>query len=290
MSDPTFSVVSTAKNEKDKKFLDKTFENWEPTKQLFEEKLGKRIEFIVVDAGGNAEFPKIEGKIIDPEAYDEYRKALYKSKVIEYSWWDSPSIGRNLGFKHAKGKIVVFQDIDSLFSTGTERDYRYVLKLDVYRNYFEVMYDAFKRKNIVGAAPSIRPMDSKSLGRRFGTMGLNYTVWLSTKLPTVKIKDMPIIGPSVAGCSFAVLRDVASDLWNDGLYDPRLAIAEDHKFSREVGRYGKISYEKRAGVFIRTSRVSSRFDILKSLGYAFKWAPRYLFPDFWQYQKHDLSI
>jgi glycosyltransferase involved in cell wall biosynthesis len=295
MEKPTFSVVTTAKNEKNKRFLEETFQNWETVKQLFEKKTGKRIEFVIVDAGGNTDFPKLsDSNLIACETYHKYRQGLYLSAKIKYKSWDSPTIGRNLGFSHSRGSIVVFQDIDTQFSSGTDLDFKYVTpKLDKYENYFEVMYKALRSKNIVGAAPSARASDTQKISRRFGTMGENYTVWFSTKIPTIRIHGTPISGPSVPGFSIAVLRDVALRICADQgyLYDPELAVAEDHKFSRILGEYGRISYEKRAGVFTRTiNRISPGFDLLKSFLYAFMWIIPYSFPDAWKYRKHTFSI
>ncbi len=295
MVQPTFSVVTTAKNEKDKKLLKETFENWESVKQLFEKKTGKKIEFIIVDAGENAGFPELsDSKLVDCETYEKYRHGLCESGIIKYGSWDSPTIGRNLGFSYARGAIVVFQDIDTQFSSGTELDLKYVnSKLDKYENYFDVMYKALRSKKIVGAAPSARASDTLKISRRFGTMGENYTVWFSTKMPTMKIRGTPISGPSVPGFSIAVLREVALRIRADcgHLYDPELAVAEDHKFSRILGEYGRVSYEKHAGVFTRTiNRVSPGFDLLKSFLYAFMWAIPYSYPDAWKYRRHTFSI
>ena len=297
MGNPIFSVITTGRGEQNRKDLKETFSNWEIAKQVFEEKIGKSkaIEFIIVDAGENAELPEIGNSIlICPEEYEEYRKKLWGSSIIQYSWWDSPAIGRNLGFRHAKGRIVVFHDIDSLFSTGTEFDDSYIFSdLDNYDNYFEVMYYALKGKDFVAAVPSLRPRDCINLGRRFGIMGLNFITRLSLKFPTIRIGGIPVIGASVPGCSIALLYDAACKMCDNGIgpYDPELGVAEDHKISRLMARYGKISYEKRAGVFTRTgNRVSNGFDIAKSLGYAVKGATYYLFPDLFKYQKHALTI
>jgi len=297
MHKPLFSVITTGKGERERKTLKETFHNWEVAKRVFEEKrrIKKAIEFVIVDAGENVEFPEIEDSIlISPEEYDKHRKELWRHGVIKYSWWDSPAIGRNLGFRHAKGRIVVFQDIDSLFSIGTEFDDAYIFSdLDKYDNYFEVMYYAFEGKDVVAAVPSLRPRDYINLGRRFGTMGLNLVTRLSLKFPTIKIGSIPVVGASVPGCSMAMLYDVALKMCSNdiGPYDPELGVAEDHKISRLAAIHGKISYEKKAGVFTRTgNRVSNGFDIVKSLGYAVKGATYYLFPDLFKYQKHVLTI
>jgi hypothetical protein len=295
MVQPAFSVVTTAKNEKDKGLFEETFENWETVKQLFEKKTGKKIEFVIVDAGENAGFPELsDSHLIDCETYEKYRRGLYESGKIKHKTWDSPTIGRNLGFSIARGSVVVFQDIDTRFSSGTELDLKYIdSKLDKYENYFEVMYKALRSKSIVGAAPSARASDNRKVSRRFGTMGENYTVWFSTKIPTMRIRGTPISGPSVPGFSIAVVREVALRISADEgyLYDPELAVAEDHKFSRILGEYGRVSYEKRAGVFTRTTnRVSPGFDLLKSFLYAFMWIIPYSFPDAWKYRRHTFSI
>ena len=291
MSKPVFTVVTTAKNEKDREGLEETFENWELATRLF----GKFVEFVVVDAGGNIELPSIDStRIVPSEEYERYKKELYCSKIIKHEWWDSPSIGRNLGLRYAKGWIVAFQDIDTLFSTGTDLDREYVTKLDVYENWFKVMYRAFRRKNIVAATSSLRPRDSKKIGRRFAAMGLNTLTRVSLKFPPISVQDTIVVGASVPGCSIALLRDIAVKLTSDGTgpFDPELAIAEDYKLSRTLGMYGKVSYEKKAGIFVRTlSRISGGFDITKSLFYALKWAPHYLFPGrYCKYQKHTLSM
>lgn len=297
MSHPVFSVITTGRGEKDTKALKETFNNWEIAKKVFEEKTGKKnaIEFLVVDAGENAELPEIyDSTIISPKEYDEYREKLWKSGIVKYSWWDSPAIGRNLGFRHAKGKIIVFHDIDSLFSTGTHMDDAYIFsELDKYENYFEVMYSAFKRKDIVASVPSLRPRDSLKLGRRFGIMGANFVTRLSLKFPTVRIGGIAVIGASVPGCSIALLHDVACRMScnGHGPYDPELGIAEDQKISRLMSRFGRISYERGAGVFTRTrNRVSDGYDIAKSLGYAIKGATYYLFPGLFKYRRHSLTI
>jgi len=297
MQRPIFSVITTGRAEKDRKPLEETFNNWEIAKKVFEEKKGKSkaVEFIIVDAGENAEFPEIvNSTIVSPKEYDEYRRELWNTGIIKYSWWDSPSIGRNLGFEHAKGRIIVFQDIDSLFSTGTEIDDAYLFsELDNYDNYFKVMYYAFKGKDIVASVPSLRPRDRLNLGRRSGTMGLNFVTRLSLRLPTIRIRGIPVIGASVPGCSIALLHDVACKMSKNGNgpYDPELGVAEDHKISRLTATFGRISYEKKAGVFTRTqNRVSDGFDIAKSLGYAFKGSTYYMFPDLFKYHRHSLTI
>ncbi len=297
MSHPVFSVITTGRGEKDTKALEETFNNWEMAKKVFEEKRGnkKAIEFLIVDAGENAELPEIDDStIISPEEYEEYRKELCKSGIIKYSWWDSPAIGRNLGFKHAKGRIIIFHDIDTLFSTGTSIDDAYLCsELDRYENYFEVMYSAFKRKDIVATVPSLRPRDSLKLGRRFGIMGANFVTRLSLKFPTVRIGGIAVIGASVPGCSIALLHNVATRMScnGGGPYDPELGVAEDHKISRLIAKHGRISYERGAGVFTRTrNRVSDGYDIAKSLGYAIKGATYYLFPDLFKYRRHSLTI
>jgi hypothetical protein len=297
MSNPIFSVITTGRGEKDTRALKETFNNWEIAKKVFEEKSGKSntIEFIVVDGGENAEFPKIfDSKVISPKEYSNYRKELWKSGIIKYSGWDTPAIGRNLGFKHAKGSIIVFHDIDTLFSTGTQMDDNYIFSdLDKYENYFKVMYYAFKRKDVVASVPSLRPRDSLKLGRRFGIMGANFMTRLSLKFPTVEILGIPVIGASVPGCSITLLYDVASRISRNGYgpYDPELGVSEDHKISRLITKFGRISYERGAGVFTRTrNRVSDGYDIAKSLGYAIKGSTYYLFPGLFKYRKHSLTI
>jgi glycosyltransferase involved in cell wall biosynthesis len=297
MSHPVFSVITTGRGEKDTRALEETFSNWEIAKKVFEEKRGhkKSIEFLIVDAGENADLPEIaDSTVISPEEYKEYKDELCRSGIIKYSWWDSPAIGRNLGFKHARGRIIVFHDIDSLFSTGTQIDDAYVFsKLDRYQNYFEVMFSAFKRKDIVATVPSLRPRDSLKLGRRFGIMGANFVTRLSLKFPTVRIGGIAVIGASVPGCSIALLHKVAIRMANNGSgpYDPELGIAEDQKISRLMARFGRISYEQGAGVFTRTrNRVSDGYDIAKSLGYAIKGATYYLFPGLFKYRRHCLTI
>jgi hypothetical protein len=289
-----FSVITTAKNE-DRKVIEETFQNWEITSDIFEKKTNKKIEFIVVDAGQNSKFSALKNLfVVNQSTYEEYRRNLYSSGKIKYKGWDCPSIGRNLGFKYCRGKIVVFQDIDTLFSTGTELDFNYINKeLDNYENYFEAMYKAFKEKRIVAASPSARPSDSKSITRRFAIMGENYTVWFSSKLPTLKIRNVAVCGPSIPGFSVATLKDVCSKIYQEKgfLFDPELAIAEDHKFSRSLREYGKISYEKKAGVFTRTKkRVSQKFELFKSLLYAAKWFFPYFYPDAFKYRKHVFSV
>jgi glycosyltransferase involved in cell wall biosynthesis len=297
MSNPVFSVITTGRGEKDTKALEETFNNWETTKKVFEEKTGKKnaIEFLIVDAGENAEFPNIcDSRRISPKNYNKYRKELFHAGVIKYSQWDTPAIGRNLGFRHAKGKIIVFHDIDTLFSTGTEIDESYIFsKLDKYDNYFEVMYSAFKKKDVIATVPSLRPRDSLKLGRRFGIMGANLITRLSLKFPTIEIFGIPVIGASIPGCSMALLSEVASNMSVNGYgpYDSELGVSEDHKISRFLSRYGRISYERLAGVFTRTrNRVSDGFVIAKSLGYAIKGSTYYLFPGLFKYRKHSLRI
>jgi len=235
MLNPVFSVITTGRGEKDTSALEETFNNWEITKKVFEEKTGKSkaVEFLIADAGENAEFPKIcDSTVISPEEYEEYRRELWKAGIIKYSGWDTPAIGRNLGFKHAKGRIIVFHDIDTLFSTGTQMDDAYLFsELDKYENYFEVMYSAFKRKEIVATVPSLRPRDSLKLGRRFGIMGANFLTRLSLNFPTVEILGIPVLGASVPGCSMALLSDVASSMSKNGCgpYDAELgAVSYTH--------------------------------------------------------------
>jgi hypothetical protein len=177
--------------------------------------------------------------------------------------------------------MIIFHDLDSLFSTGTAMDDDYVFsELDTYKNYFEVMYLAFKRKDVVATVPSLRPRDSLKLGRRFGIMGANFLTRLSLKMPTIEILGIPVMGASVPGCSMTLLHEVASQMSNGGFgpYDPELGVSEDQKISRLLRRFGRISYERTAGVFTRTmSRVSDGYDIVKSLGYAIKGSTYYCF-------------
>ena len=297
MPNPVFSVITTGRHENDRHVLKETFNNWEVAKKVFEDKTGKSgaIEFLVADAGENAEFPQIRDcKVISPKDYDVYRKELLKKGIIKYRGWDTPAIGRNLGFKHAKGKILVFHDIDSLFSTGTEMDNAYLFEeLDSYENYFEVMYQAFRRKDVVATVPSLRPRDSLKLGRRFGIMGANFLTRFSLKVPTVEILGIPVIGASVPGCSMSLLYDVAAKMSTNGYgpYDPELGVSEDQKISRLMSKLGRISYEREAGVFTRTiSRVSDGYDIAKSLGYAIKGSTYFMFPGLFKYRRHSLTI
>ncbi len=297
MRQPVFSVITTGKGERNREALKETFNNWEVAKQLFEEKIGQSqtVEFVVVDAGENVELPDLkDSTVISPEEYEDYKKGLWDSGLIKYSWWDTPSIGRNLGFRQARGRIVVFHDIDSLFSTGTGIDDAYLFsKLDNYDNYFEVMFRAFGEKDVVAAVPSLRPRDSVALGRRFGIMGLNFVTHLSLMFPTIRIRSIPVVGASVPGCSLALLYDVASNMCENGTgpYDPELGVAEDQKISRLTAMLGRISYEKRAGVFTRTeNRVSNGFDLVKSLGYAAKGATYFMLPGYFKYRKHVLAI
>ena len=297
MQNPIFSVITTGRGEKDTKALKETFNNWEIAKKVFEEKTGKSnaIEFLVADAGDNAEFPEIcDCRIISPEEYETFRWSLWKSGIIKYPKWDTPAIGRNLGFRHARGRMIIFHDLDSLFSTGTAMDDNYVFsELDTYKNYFEVMYFAFKRKDVVATVPSLRPRDSLKLGRRFGIMGANFLTRLSLKMPTIEILGIPVMGASVPGCSMTLLHEAASKMSNGGFgpYDPELGVSEDQKISRLLRRFGRISYERTAGVFTRTmSRVSDGYDIAKSLGYAIKGSTYYIFPGLFKYRKHSLTI
>ncbi len=297
MPDPIFSVITTGRHENDGQVLKETFDNWEVTKKVFEDRTGKSgaIEFLVADAGENAEFPEIrDSKVISPKEYDAYRRELLKKGIIKYPGWDTPAIGRNLGFKHAKGKILVFHDIDSLFSTGTEMDDAYLFaELDKYQNYFEVMYQAFRRKDVVATVPSLRPRDSLKLGRRFGIMGANFLTRFSLKFPTVEILGIPVIGASVPGCSISLLYDVAARMSKNGYgpYDPELGVSEDQKISRLMSKLGRISYERHAGVFTRTiTRVSDGYDIAKSLGYAIKGSTYFMFPGLFKYRRHSLTI
>jgi hypothetical protein len=297
MQRPIFSVVTTGKKETDRAAIKETFHNWETAKRVFEQQNGKKgaIEFIIVDAGENVDFPVLtDSKVIFPNEYETYRKKLWNSGIIKYDWWDSPAIGRNLGFQYAQGKIIVFHDIDSLFSTGTDFDDAYLFsELDRYGNYFEVMDSAFRRKEVVAAVPSLRSRDRVNLGRRFGAMGLNFVTRLSLKFPTIKIGDIPVIGASVPGCSLALLSRVVSKMCKNGSgpYDPELGVAEDQKISRLTAKHGRFSFEKDAGVFTRTqNRLSEGFDIAKALGYAFKGSVYFLFPDLFKYQRHSLSI
>jgi len=297
MLNPVFSVITTGRREQDRRILKETFNNWEIAKKVFEEKTGKSkaIEFLIADAGENAEFPEIcDSTVISPEEYEKYRKELWKAGIIKYSEWDTPAIGRNLGFKHAKGRIIVFHDMDSLFSTGTQMDDAYLFsELDKYENYFEVMYYAFKRKDVVATVPSLRPRDSLTLGRRFGIMGANFLTRFSLKFPTIEILGIPVSGASVPGCSITLLYDVACRMSRNGCgpYDPELGVSEDQKISRLIARFGRISYEREAGVFTRTrNRVSEGYDIAKSLGYAIKGSTYYLFPGLFKYRKHSLTI
>lgn len=297
MPNPIFSVITTGRHENDRHVLKETFNNWEVAKKVFEDRIGKSgaIEFLVADAGENAEFPEIrDSKVISPKEYEAYRKELLRKGIIKYSGWDTPAIGRNLGFKYAKGKILVFHDIDSLFSTGTEMDDVYLFaELDKYQNYFEVMYQAFKRKDVVATVPSLRPRDSLKLGRRFGIMGANFLTRFSLNVPTVEILGIPVIGASVPGCSISLLHNVASRMSKNGYgpYDPELGVSEDQKISRLLSKLGKISYERHAGVFTRTmSRVSDGYDIAKSLGYAIKGSTYFMFPGLFKYRRHSLTI
>lgn len=297
MQAPIFSVVTTGKDERNKRALKETFSNWKVAKQVFEEKnrVSHAIEFIVVDAGNNVKFPEMKDSIvIHPQEYGEYRKKLLDTSVIKYSWWDTPAIGRDLGFKYARGRIVVFHDIDSLFSTGTRMDDDYMFsELDDYDNYFEVVYNAFRKKDIIGVVPSLRPRDCITLGRRFGIMGLNFVTRLSLMFPTIKIGSIPMIGASVPGCSLALSYFGAREICENGVgpYDPELGVSEDQKISRLIAMLGRIAYEKKAGVFTRTeNRVSNGYDIMKSLGYALKGATYFMLPGFFKYRKHTLTI
>ena len=90
-----------------------------------------------------------------------------------------------------------------------------------------------------------------------------------------------------------MLSDVATKMTKNGYgpYDSELGISEDQKISRLMRRFGRIAYEKSAGVFTRTiSRVSDGYDIAKSLSYAIKGSTYYIFPGLFKYRKHSLTV
>jgi hypothetical protein len=303
MSDVAFSIITTAKNENDKEMIRDVFNNWQLTVELFEAEIGTEdnVEIIIADAGGNARFPEIsncELKIISPDRYEAIRSKLYQSGVIKFRGWDTPSMGRNIGFAEGrpKGEIIIFQDTDSMFSAGSENDRLHLRSMDRYDNYLGVMHRAFNTKNIVAASPSLRPFDSKEHFRRKSVRGENFTTWFSTKMHPIHFGKYYVAGPSVPGCSLAVRRSTIEQFVEDsgsyGPYNPKIAIAEDYWLSRRLGEYGRISYEKRACAFIRTAtRVTKESLMLwRALFYAAKWAPFYFFPGRGEYTRHNLSI
>ena len=305
MSETVFSIITTAKNE-DAGMIKKVFENWDLAVELFEMEngLNNSVEVIIADAGGNGRFPKLSNcrqKLITEKKYERVRRRLYNDGIIKQPDWDSQSIGRSIGFSKGrpKGKLIVFQDIDSMFSTGIEWDYNYVAPTDSYDNYFTVMCDAFASKPIMAAAPSMRAFDSDNRNRRLAAKWQNMCTWLSTKTPTVYSAGYYVLGPSLPGFSIVVRKETVAQLIKDlkdsgqafGPYDPEVAIAEDYKFSRTIGKYGRASYEREAGVFTRTlNRVGDSYVLLRAMAYLLLWIPHYVFPGHVKYKRHTLSI
>ncbi|MFQ6086259.1 MAG: glycosyltransferase family A protein [Candidatus Bathyarchaeia archaeon] len=302
---PIFSVVTTAKGETDEDMIRETFESWSIARESFERRIGRRnlVEFIMVDAGGNVD---LSGLVEDHDIrnvsfreYSEYKDGLYSCGEILRRRWDSQSIGLNLGLRRARGELVVFQDIDTLMSTGTDFDDKYVVpELDGYDNYLEAMYKEFRARPIVLGAPSLRARYSRSRVRRLGMRGMNFMTWLSTRLPSFTLFGIPFSlrtpGPSIT-CRRDFAQRVAYYHGNrtiEGPYHPELAMGQDYLFSGSIGMYGKASYVSRAGAFTRTTKRvgGGRFGVLRFLYFGLKWSPHYIFPGVWRYKRYDLSI
>lgn len=303
MADTVFSIITTLKNERDSEMINRVAENWQLAIELFEEKynLKNSTELIIADAGGNAALPILpncECRIISPRQYESIRFGLYEKGLIKRREWNSPSIGRNIAFMEGRprGRITIFQDGDSLFSTGTQYDRKFLTLRDHYENYFEVMHNAFTEKDIVAAAPSLRPHDSLNQGRRLGMKGQNFMTWVSTNMRPVEVLDYDVLGSSLPGPSCAVDTEtvvrLVEDLDSYGPYDLENAIGEDYEFSRMIGKRGRTSYEKNACAFIRTKKrvEDEKFILTKSLLYAVAWIPYYFFPGRFKYRRHTMLI
>ncbi|MGC8586780.1 MAG: glycosyltransferase [Candidatus Micrarchaeia archaeon] len=172
-------------------------------------------------------FKDYEIIVVDKNSEDNTEKIARKyAKVIKES---KPGIAlaRNVGAKHAKGKILLYIDADTSVSRSTLASYS----------------AAMKDKQIIAATGPIYPREKVS-----------WFVNLGYKVVSVLFVRLSIIfgRPSLVGSNFAIRKDIFEKA---GGFNEKFMTYEDWDLSHRIKKFGKISYLSDAVVYTSARRI-----------------------------------
>ncbi len=169
----------------------------------------KDFEIIVVDSNSKDKTVKIAKKYTD-------KVIVTKRKGVSYA--------RNLGAKHANGKILLFLDADTIPSF----------------NLLKEIAKAFRKKDVVGATCYVFPYPPDELSTFYFIF---YNIFSRASL---KVK------PQIAGIVCAYRKDI---FFKVGGFNEKLKILEDFDLSERISKYGKIKFLKDAYVLTSNRRI-----------------------------------
>lgn len=176
---------------------------------------------------------EIESIVVDSHSPDNTRVVAKKfaNKVIDVK---ARGVGkaRNIGAKHAEGKIVLFLDADTFLE----------------KNFISEMYQTFKDPRIVCVAGVLKNLERLTpIDRLFAIFHYGFLNKLST---VTAYFGFPLF-PSVCVASRKTVFEKVGGFAED------MACAEDVNFSRKMGEIGKCVVNKKATAYTSVRRITN---------------------------------
>jgi glycosyltransferase involved in cell wall biosynthesis len=176
---------------------------------------------------------KIESIVVDSHSPDNTRVVAKKfaNKVIDVK---ARGVGkaRNIGAKHAEGKIVLFVDADTFLE----------------KNFISEMYQTFKNPRIVCVAGVLKNLERLTpVDRLFAIFHYGFLNKLSTVTAYFGFPLFPSVCVASRKSVFEKVGGFAEDM----------ACAEDVNFSRKMGEIGKCVVNKKATAYTSVRRITN---------------------------------
>jgi len=184
-------------------------------------------EIIVADGLSSDHTQQIARKIADKVVCEVHKGG--KPKSI--------GAGRNVGARHAKGDVILFNDADT----------------HPQPHYYAEMKKAFENPCVVGVGCKIMPDEATPL-QRFVFELLNLMVWMSVKIGR----------PAIAGNSVAYRKDA---FFKIGGFDEEMQASEDQDLCVRISKRGKVVYLNHVIAFTDSRRLK-KFGLI---GLLFDW-------------------
>ena len=169
-----------------------------------------KCEVIVVDNNSTDKTAKVAKKLADGVLFETHQGISH---------------ARNHGANHAKGKILIFLDADTL----------------VPKELVKVFHNAFKKTDVVCAGCTVMPHPLNIFQRAFFNC-LNWIIHLSVKINR----------PSIAGNCVAYRRDA---FFKAKGFREDLIVSEDQDLCFRIGKYGKVVFDPNLTVETSNRRI-----------------------------------
>jgi GT2 family glycosyltransferase len=139
------------------------------------------------------------------------------------------SKARNTGAQKAKGEVLIFLDADTVLGPG----------------FIAKMYDSFADSNVVYAVGALLGLERTGM---LDTLFKFFHYGLVNKAATLTARlGFPLFPTVCCACRKSVFHKIQG-------FDERLAIAEDLRFSLDIGRVGKCLVIKKAKAYTSLRR------------------------------------